>query len=436
MKIPCAKRLGFVVSGLSFLQPALTNVQMYDFTLVATALILGSRLHLTEISCMLLKEKAVSTLSYLFSDAKICTDELQMLYLLQTLNTYKISHGYFIIDDTMKHHTKFCKWIHGVFILFDHALGTNLKATCIVFLCDCITKYDLAIEMMEWAISKGFPECIVLADSWFGISPFIRELNRLDLDYVLEIKANLKIRESCKEPKLTPKGRLAKYQYDLVGLAQYFGKITTFVRCGFPADPETGRKEKALYITKASTVRLNAIPGKHRIVESHDPATQTIKYLLTNRLAWEPTKIISVYSHRWVIEEFFKNAKQLSDMEGATLRSEQGATLALYLVSWIDFLLHLENYKQCTWIDFLLHLENYKQCTTGKLTKEPLTIPSIVRRAQNENLEAFVLRVQSDEDFVNKLVEFSRANMNRNRKKYKELVVINGDVAAPMKKAA
>jgi len=40
------------------------------------------------------------------------------------------------------------------------------------------------------------------------------------------------------------------------------------------------------------------------------------------------------------------------------------------------------------------------------------------------------------EDFVNKLVEFSRANMNRNRKKHKELVVINGDVAAPMKKAA
>ena len=66
MKIPCAKRLGFVVSGLSFLQPALTNAQMYDFTLVATALILGSRLHLTEISCMLLKEKAVSNFPIFF----------------------------------------------------------------------------------------------------------------------------------------------------------------------------------------------------------------------------------------------------------------------------------------------------------------------------------------------------------------------------------
>ena len=34
--------------------------------------------------------------------------------------------------------------------------------------------------------------------------------------------------------------------------------------------------------------------------------------------------MIKSYSFRWVIEEFFRNAKQLSDMEGATIRSEQG----------------------------------------------------------------------------------------------------------------
>jgi len=37
---------------------------------------------------------------------------------------------------------------------------------------------------------------------------------------------------------------------------------------------------------------------------------------------------------------------QLTDMEGATVRSEHGVTLALCLVSWIDLLLHSENYKQ------------------------------------------------------------------------------------------
>ena len=43
MKIPCAERLPFVVSGLAFLQPALTNSQFYNLTLIATALVLGSK---------------------------------------------------------------------------------------------------------------------------------------------------------------------------------------------------------------------------------------------------------------------------------------------------------------------------------------------------------------------------------------------------------
>jgi hypothetical protein len=52
-------------------------------------------------------------LSEFLSDAKLSTDEMQQFY--------KIKEGYFIIDDTMVHHTKFYKWIHRVSILFDHA---------------------------------------------------------------------------------------------------------------------------------------------------------------------------------------------------------------------------------------------------------------------------------------------------------------------------
>ena len=80
----------------------------------------------------------------------------------------------------------------------------------------------------------------------------------------------------------------------------------------------TRKKEKALYNVKVATVRLKSIPGKHRIIESVDPVKQSTKYLLTNQLTWEDTKIISDYSHRWIMKEFFRNAKQLSDMEGAT----------------------------------------------------------------------------------------------------------------------
>ncbi len=439
MNIPCADRLVFIVTGLSFLQPALTGIQFYNLTLVATALVLGSRFHLTEISCMWLKEKAVSTLSHFFSHAKISTPELQRLYLLQTLKTYDISGGYFIIDDTMKHHTKFCKWIHGVFFLFDHAVNTNLKASCIVFLYysnggiikfpiafrtyykendksvkwkndkqyKTVKKYDLAIEMIDWAISIGFPKCTVLADSWFCVGPFIKQLKDKKLTYVLEVKANNKVKVKSKKTKLTPTGRIAKNQIDKIELSKFFSIIDTIVRCGFAADLEAGREEKALYITKVSTVRFNSIPGKHRVVESQLPETQTYKYLLTNCLTWEARMIISTYSHRWVIEEFFKNAKQFSDMEGTTIRSEQGVTLSLCLVSWIDF---------------LLHLENYKHCVTDKFPKESLTIPSIIRKVQHENMKAFVKRVQKDEGFVNKWFQVTQERIYRNRKKHKELV--------------
>jgi len=63
MKLPCANKTPFIVCGLSFLQTAMTNIQYQNLTLIATALILGSKFNLTQISLMWLKEKSVSALS-------------------------------------------------------------------------------------------------------------------------------------------------------------------------------------------------------------------------------------------------------------------------------------------------------------------------------------------------------------------------------------
>jgi len=440
MKIPCARRLPFIIMGLSFLKPGLTNIQFENMTLIATALILGSGFNLSSISRMWLKDKAVSTLSYLFSDAKFYVPELHELYAKRVQQVYNIVKGNYIIDDTMKHHTKFCKWIHGVFVLFDHALGTNLRASCIVFLYfsdgglikfpiafriynkdtdkmpwqrgnrgEYKAKYDLATEMLQWALKVGFPKCTVLADSWFCTGPFIKDLKRLGLSYVIEVKANYTVKEPCKEPKLTPTGRMAKKQYDQVALPEFFKSFASVAKYGFAADKETGKLEKVLYHTKTSTIRLNSISGRHRVIESIDPIKQTTKYLLTDQLTWEAGKIISVYSNRWVIEEFFRNAKQLTDMEGATLRSKQGVTTALCLV---------------TWLDFLLHFENYKQSTAGKLTRGSLTIPSIVRRAEHENLKLVLERVKGEDAFLQKWLAVEEKNIFRQRKPKKQLVIL------------
>jgi len=440
MKIPCAERLPFIVTGLTFLQPALTNIQFYNLTMIATALVLGGKFSLSAINRMWLGDKCVSTLSHFLSDAKFSTAEMQHLYALQAMRTYKLRKGYYCVDDTMKHHTNYCKWIHGVFILFDHVFKTNLKAICVTVLYYtdgdiikfpishriyyqdkanmpwqhgkkqvCKPKYELALEMLQWALDHDFPRGVVLADSWFGSGPFVKGLKKMGMSYVIEIKHSLKVRVPCKDTKLTPTGKIAKNQYDLIELPGFFKTILTFSKCGFAANKENGKKEKVLYHTKTITARLNSIDGKHRIIESIDPSKQTTKYFLTNELTWEATKIISAYSHRWVIEEFFRNAKQLTDMEGATIRSEQGVTLSLCLVSWIDF---------------LLHFENYKRSTAEKLTKEPLTVPSIVRQFQCENLEAFMDRLQKDEDLLQKWIAVEKRGLGRKRKKYNTLIHI------------
>jgi len=452
MKIPCARCLPFIVTGLSFLKPGLTNIQFENMTLIATAIILGSGFNLSCISRMWLKDKVVSTLSFFFSDAKFYVPELQQLYAKRVQQVYDIAKGYFIIDDTMTHHTKFCKWIHGVFVLFDHALGTNLRACCIVFLYfsdgglikfpiafriyykdtdkmpwqrgkrgECRTKYDLATEMLQWALKVGFPKCTVLADSWFCMGPFIKDLKRLELSYVIEVKVNYTAKVPCKEPKLTPTGRMAKKQYDQVALPKFFKSFASVVKYGFAANKETGKLEKVLYHTKTSTIRLNSISGRHRVIESIDPIKQTTKYLLTDQLTWEAGKIISVYSNRWVIEEFFRNAKQLTDMEGATLRSKQGVATTLCLV---------------TWLDFLLHFENYKQSTAGKLTRGSVTIPSIVRRAEYENLKVVLERVKREDDFLQKWLAVEEENIFIQRKLKKQLVILEESQEHRVKEAA
>jgi len=452
MKIPCVERIPLLVSGLSFLLPALTNSQFNNLTLIASALVLGANFNLTEINRMFLKEKSVSALSHFLSDAKFSTIEMQALYASHAFFRHQIKKrkGYFIIDDTMTHHSKFCKWLHGVFVLFDHAIGTNLKARCIAVLYysdgDSVkfpltfriyyqktskmpwarrkkfthkTKNELAIEMLEWALEKGYPPCTVLADSWFGVEPFIKGLKRLKLSYIIEIKNSLKIREACSEPKLTPTGKLSKNQYDLKSLSDFFNLITDMITAGFAADEKLGKKTKILYHTKTTNVRLNAIPGKHRIVQSIDPSKDTIKYLLTNELTWESSKIITVYSYRWVIEEFFRNAKQLLDMEGVTIRSEQGLTTALCLVFYLDFILHLENCES----------------TADNSQKEPKTIPSIVRRLQHENQVKFINKVQENGDFVKKWIDVISANVDKKRKQSKPLTNLSFQEAEEQLKA-
>jgi SRSO17 transposase len=273
-------------------------------------------------------------------------------------------------------------------------------------------KHELAIQLITEALERGYPKSTVLADAWFGVSPFVNELKRLGLDFITEIKSTSAFNTKSPDLIRTPKGKVSKNQQITRPLGEVFKSISTINTVGFEYNEEEEKVEKVLYHLKVTTTdELNAFTGNYRLVQSVDPVKNTIKYLLSNNLDWECRKIVSAYSKRWVIEEFFRNAKQLTNMEGTRLRSEQGVTLALCLVSWIDF---------------LLHLENYKNCAVKKRNKKPLTVQSIIRQEQLKNAEEFVERIRKDDLFVTKWKEFlrSRSETDRERKVNSELVNI------------
>jgi len=132
-------------------------------------------------------------------------------------------------------------------------------------------------------------------------------------------------------------------------------------------------------------VKMQAYAGKHKVIRSYDPTRQTVKFLITKALSWEAVQVITDYSVRGVIEECFRNAKPRLDLEGACVRSKQGVTLALVLV---------------TSVDALLHVEVYRRSASKHAPSEPVTVQSIIRLAQLENVENFIQIVEDTEQWI------------------------------------
>jgi hypothetical protein len=147
MRVPCAKKLDLIVDGLSFLVPVLTSCQFNNMTVIGTALILSSRFKLVDFRSMWLGKRSVSALSIFFSDSKFSFYDMNAAFTKRVFEIYLLKKGgYFIIDDKMEHHTKLCEMIYGVFWLFDHAFGSNLKAKCITVLYysdGCLIKFPI-----------------------------------------------------------------------------------------------------------------------------------------------------------------------------------------------------------------------------------------------------------------------------------------------------
>lgn len=149
------------------------------------------------------------------------------------------------------------------------------------------------------------------------------------------------------------------------------------------------------------TLFIPAFNRKLRCVRSIDKRTSGEKILVTNALNWEATKIISTYSQRWLIEEFFKNVKGFFGFEKACIRSEQPGALTLMLMSFADLLLSIQLRK------------NIHESSERKL----LTVSAIIAQAESENMDNLLKTLNKDTEKFREIMLSWLKMIEKRRKK-------------------
>jgi len=108
--VPCIDILNFIREGFQFLRAVVTDLQLNNLMMIATTVILYSRLCLSEVSRSRLKKRTVNAFSHCLKAAKFKLKDAMNAYARMLRQSYDLQGGRFIIDDTMEHHTKLCKF--------------------------------------------------------------------------------------------------------------------------------------------------------------------------------------------------------------------------------------------------------------------------------------------------------------------------------------
>jgi hypothetical protein len=258
-------------------------------------------------------------------------------------NQGPIADNYFIIDDTTL--SKRGKLMENVSYIYDHSIGRSVLGFCVVSLglftangyypldfsywvsskrhakspiadrhdrrsisgqmsheALNYTKLQLALRMIERAVSHGLKAGYVLFDSWYAWPSFIQAIRK--------IKKDLHVICRLKDSKVLYEYRGKKYR-----LSALYQKVKKDLR----KSKRTGLLLKKVTVTMSGSDAPNSIVFVKGYKEPEESETKGkrkqkepkwVAFLSTDTRLQAPT-VIKKYTKRWACEVFFKESKQL-----------------------------------------------------------------------------------------------------------------------------
>jgi hypothetical protein len=196
------------------------------------------------------------------------------------------------------------------------------------------TKIALAVELVEEAIRSKVPFGVVVFDAWYLAEDLVQVLARRRKDWISLLKTN-RLLETA-----------SVHRRDANGWPLQRPGPHIAVEALVPLIPATAYRpvkvREDVYWCFTLTVRLPGL-GKVRIVVSFEQESLTHRYvvLVTNRVDWSATKIISLYAQRWPTATFDQDGQGHLGFNEYRMRSAEAIGKHWCLVFVASSLLHL-----------------------------------------------------------------------------------------------
>src|SRR5215475_3809190 len=197
------------------------------------------------------------------------------------------------------------------------------------------TKIDLGIALLEAAIQHKIPFSVLVFDSWYLAEELVSMARYRKKDWISLLKKNRNLVTNSFVLK-----DAAGQPLRLVGPHLSVEDLVPLIPATAYRAVTVGDKP---YWTFTLAVRIPGL-GKVRLVVSFKNAELTGTYivLVTNRVAWDAQRIITLYLQRWPIETFYQDGKTHLGLDEYRMRHAEAIRKHWCLVFVAYSLLHLD----------------------------------------------------------------------------------------------